>query len=56
VLQPRPHTFAQTNLSLSFFACDTAADHTFQLARHSGFFSRSVVSLVTVKNGPSEVE
>jgi hypothetical protein len=31
VLQPRPNTFAQTILSLSFFACDKAADHTFRL-------------------------
>jgi IS5 family transposase len=29
VLQRRPNTFAQTILSLSFFACDKAADHTF---------------------------
>ena len=28
----RPHTFAQTNLSLSLFACDKAADHTFPQA------------------------
>ena len=35
VLQPRPNTFAQTILSLSFFACDKAADHTFLSARHS---------------------
>jgi hypothetical protein len=33
VLQQRPNTFAQTILSLSFFACDKAADHTFRLAR-----------------------
>ena len=32
VLQQRPYTFAQTNLSVSFFACDTAADHTFLFA------------------------
>jgi hypothetical protein len=32
----RPNTFAQTILSLSFFACDKAADHTFRLADHSG--------------------
>jgi hypothetical protein len=30
VLQRRPNTFAQTILSLSFFACDKAADHTFR--------------------------
>src|SRR5439155_18177587 len=36
VLQQRPYTFAQTNLSPSFFACDKAADHTFRVARHSG--------------------
>jgi hypothetical protein len=29
-LQRRPYTFAQTNLSLSLFACDKAADHTFR--------------------------
>ncbi len=27
------NTFAQTNLSLSLFACDKAADHTFLFAR-----------------------
>jgi hypothetical protein len=32
VLQQRPYTFAQTNLSPSFFACDKGADHTFRLA------------------------
>ena len=35
-LQQRPNTFAQTNLSLSFFACDKAADHTFRVACRSG--------------------
>jgi hypothetical protein len=35
MLQQRPNTFAQTILSLSFFACDKAADHTFPLARDS---------------------
>ncbi len=35
MLQQRPNTFAQTNLSLSFFACDKAADHTFRIALHS---------------------
>src|SRR2546429_6838398 len=35
VLQQRPYTFAQTNLSVSFFACDTAADHTFLFGRQS---------------------
>jgi len=35
VLQVRPNTFAQTILSLSFFACDKAADHTFWFARDS---------------------
>src|ERR1035441_1488197 len=33
MLQRRPNTFAQTILSLSFFACDKAADHTFLFAR-----------------------
>ncbi len=32
LLQRRPHTFAQTNLSLSLFACDKAADHTVRFA------------------------
>ena len=32
MLQQRPYTFAQTNLSPSFFACDKGADHTFRLA------------------------
>jgi hypothetical protein len=36
VLQRRPNTFAQTILSLSFFACDKAADHTFLFAREIG--------------------
>jgi hypothetical protein len=36
VLQQRPNTFAQTILSLSFFACDETADHTFWFARYSG--------------------
>jgi hypothetical protein len=35
VLQRRPNTFAQTILSVSFFACDKAADHTFRLARQN---------------------
>jgi hypothetical protein len=34
MLQRRPNTFAQTILSLSFFACDKAADHTFLFADH----------------------
>ena len=34
-LQQRPYTFAQTNLSLSLFACDKAADHTFRVADDS---------------------
>ncbi len=36
MLQRRPNTFAQTILSLSFFACDKAADHTFRFARDPG--------------------
>jgi hypothetical protein len=40
MLQQRPNTFAQTNLSLSFFACDKAADHTFRFARHPGSIRR----------------
>ena len=35
MLQRRPNTFAQTNLSTSFFACDKAADHTFRFARQN---------------------
>jgi hypothetical protein len=35
MLQRRPNTFAQTILSLSFFACDKAADHTFLFVDHS---------------------
>ena len=34
MLQPRPNTFAQTLPSLSFFACDQAADHTFRIAEY----------------------
>ena len=35
-LQQRPYTLAQTKLlSLSFFACDTVADHTFLFARYT---------------------
>src|ERR1700688_3352987 len=30
-LQQRPHTFAQTNPVLLFFACKQAADHTFRM-------------------------
>ena len=32
LLQQRPNTFAQTNLSPSLFAYDKAADHTFRFA------------------------
>jgi hypothetical protein len=46
MLQQRPNTFAQTNLSPSFFLCDKAADHTSglpvirpQLAIASGAFT-----------------
>ncbi len=35
MLQRRPNTFAQTILSLSFFACDKAADHTCRFARQN---------------------
>ena len=41
MLQQRPNTFAQTILSLSFFACDKAADHTFRLARHLGRIAKA---------------
>jgi hypothetical protein len=44
VLQQRPYTFAQTNLSQSFFACDKAADHTFRLADHAGVIARRLES------------
>jgi len=37
----RPYTFAQTNLSPSFFACDKAADHTFR------FISTPVHEVIT---------
>ncbi len=40
MLQRRPNTFAQTILSLSFFACDKPADHTYRLARDSGTIRR----------------
>jgi hypothetical protein len=36
MLQQRPNTFAQTNLSPSFFACDKAADHTFRVGDDPG--------------------
>jgi hypothetical protein len=36
LLQQRPNTFAQTNLSFSFLACKMAADHTFRIADHPG--------------------
>ena len=36
MLQQRPNTFAQTNLSTPFFACDKAADHTFLFADKPG--------------------
>jgi hypothetical protein len=32
-LQSRPNTLAQTNCHRSFFACNSAADHTFPLTR-----------------------
>jgi hypothetical protein len=35
MLEQRPNTFSQTNLSPSFFACDKAADHTFRLANNT---------------------
>jgi len=41
VLQRRPNTFARTILSLSFFACDKAADHTYRLARDPGTTAKS---------------
>jgi len=34
--QQRPNTFTQTHLSLSFFACNKAADHTFGMADNQG--------------------
>ena len=37
----RPNTFAQTNLSRSFFACDKAADHTIPgWPPHDDYFRR----------------
>jgi hypothetical protein len=44
MLQLRPNTFAQTILSLSFFACDKAADHTFLFARHPSTMAASMFS------------
>ena len=41
MLQRRPNTFAQTILSLSFFACDKAADHTFLFACNPGIIGRN---------------
>jgi hypothetical protein len=35
VLQSRPHTFAQTNLSRSFFACDKTLTDNFRVAREN---------------------
>jgi hypothetical protein len=36
LLQQRPDTFSQTFPVIPFFACKTAADHTFRVADHSG--------------------
>jgi hypothetical protein len=50
VLQPRPNTFAQTILSLSFFACDKAADHTFPVGGPNAFYNPQYVSLFTLRS------
>jgi hypothetical protein len=42
MLQRRPNTFAQTILSLSFFACDKAADHTFLFAADPSLTRRTI--------------
>ena len=36
------HTFAQTNLSPSFFACDTVADHTFRVTVVTDLLNQNV--------------
>jgi len=54
VLQRRPNTFAQTILSFSFFACDEAADHTFQFA-HSGTIPRSAANRLARLKASSSV-
>jgi hypothetical protein len=47
MLQQRPNTFAQTNLSPSFFACDKAADHTFRVVKNNR--SKFVCTLIQRK-------
>ena len=48
MLQQRPNTFAQTNLSLSFFACDKAADHTFRFVDNTrrNYIESAMVSVM----------
>jgi len=57
MLQQRPNTFAQTILSLSFFACDKAADHTFPLADNTSrirkFFSNELLEQNKIDFAPS---
>jgi hypothetical protein len=55
VLQRRPNTFAQTILSLSFFACDKAADHTFRLARYAGNKGGRVRQTKNESSGPRDL-
>ena len=50
VLHRRPNTFAQTNLSVSFFACDTAADHTFLFADNTTRIVASAAALLFLGN------
>src|ERR1700730_18681939 len=42
-LHSRPNTLAQTNCHRSFFACNSAADHTFPVNRH-GISSEQVTA------------
>ena len=48
MLQQRPNTFAQTILSLSFFACDKAADHIFLFADDTPGMCRARTALLRV--------
>jgi len=42
MLQQRSYTFALTNLSLSCFACNKAADHTFRVQFYRGALQSSL--------------
>ena len=55
LLQQRPDTFAQTILSFSFFACKTAADHTFPIGDKNGAAGAAVAELaILTLYGPDE--